>query len=134
MLNLFSTLRTRIHKKSQLKGMKIKKFILASDLGCERKSHEAPGIVRKRLTPKSDRVTLLRRLVSFKRGSRAISPRRTPGIRRPSTHDLKTSGKDISDEEFCGAANKETVSVIHIAKPLTLIYIFVRMRSQSEMT
>ena len=36
-------LRTRNHKKSQLKGMKIKKCILASDLGCERKSHEAPG-------------------------------------------------------------------------------------------
>ena len=57
-------------------------------------------MVRKKLTRKSDRVTLYavaRWLVSSKRGLRANFAKRTPislkGIRRPSTQDLTTSGK-----------------------------------------
>ena len=51
-------------------------------------------MVRKKITRKSDRVTLYafaRWLVSSKRGLRA--PIFLKGIRRPSTHDLTTSGK-----------------------------------------
>ena len=116
-------LRTTNYEKSQLKGKNKRKIylplrIVTRDVNENLTKLQGEGrMVRKKLTRKSDRVTLdafAGWLVSSKPGLRAIFAKRTPislkGIRRPSTHDLTTSGN--------GATNKETVSLKHTAKPL----------------
>ena len=132
-------LRTTNHKNSQLKGKNKWKIylplrIVTRDVNENLTKLQGEGrMVRKKPTRKSDRVTLYafaRWLVSSKRGGRVNFAKRTPislkGIRRPSTHDLTTSGKT-------SATWNSVVQLIRkqcpIAKPLP--YWFTSLKEKS---